>query len=107
MERQEGHTPGRLSVTFFAEDAEHLPSAEIRGTPRDYRGHPRHDFIAKLEPDWNTHDEWQANAARLVACWNALLGISTAALEKLASLPAKERFGALSDIAKLHEMKEE
>lgn len=59
----QGHTQGRLEVVGNKLHAACLDFPE--------------QFVAQ------THDLWEAeaNARRLAACWNACLGLSTAALE--------------------------
>ena len=106
MERQEGHTPLRYEPEKLYEGKSHIAGR----SPGIFAGerkvaHAVRQLDARIKG--GRDEEAEATARRLVACWNAFLGIPTAALEHLSSLPPKERFGALSDIAKLHEMKEE
>jgi hypothetical protein len=74
------HTPGRLEVdempetryALFALRASHGPSiAEVLPLPDDTPG-----FV---------NGDASANARRLVACWNALEGVPTDAIEALPS----------------------
>jgi hypothetical protein len=75
------HTPGRLAVAVQIFDNDGCPETVIQGMRGAASVAVALDF-GPLNPDMR-----EANARRLVACWNACEGISTDELERRASTP--------------------
>ena len=74
------HTPGPYTIrhTTISGDGPPRKRIEIRGPEREYRGRLYADHLAKLEPDWNTHDEWLANAQLFAAAPERLATVKSA-----------------------------
>lgn len=75
----EKHTQGRLKATRLG--------AIVGGPIREYVNGSGQDQVAMTTgAEWMDEGEKEANARRLVACWNACEGIPTADLEQYAAL---------------------
>jgi hypothetical protein len=79
----EKHTQGRLKATRLG--------AIVGGPIREYVNGSGQDQVAMTTgTEWMDEGEKEANARRLVACWNACDGIPTTDLEQYAALDGVE-----------------